>query len=146
MEGKIHVQSPCLICFCLCLLEAQKFSFVAKMCARQCYEARGWDIPIQPNSWNKAPCGQFIKEISVWYLTVNKRYGRRKNRVHHKKSTQGKHFLIIMNSCVQPQRKVVLWLFFFYKYIISQCIWEKKRKKSSSRIWVAIQRNIYMGG
>ena len=39
MEWKIHVQSPCLICFCLCPLEAQKFSFVAKICARQCYEA-----------------------------------------------------------------------------------------------------------
>jgi hypothetical protein len=69
MKGNIHVQSPCLICFCLCPIEAQKFSFVAKICARQCYEAgslymyfllrdsisqysrainktRGWDIPI----------------------------------------------------------------------------------------------------
>jgi hypothetical protein len=110
MEGKIHVQSPCLICFCLCPLEAHKFSFVAKICARQCYEAgslymyfllrdsisqysrainktRGWDIPIKPISWNKVPRGQFIKEISVWYLNVNKRYGRLKNWSRHKKST-----------------------------------------------------------
>ena len=120
----------------LCPLEARKFSFVAKICARQCYEAgslylyfllrdsisqysrainktRGWDIPIKPNSWNKVPCGQFIKEISVWYLNVNKRYGRLKNRSRHKKSTQGKNFLIILNSRVEPQRKVVLrWVFF----------------------------------
>jgi hypothetical protein len=33
------------------------------------------------------PCGQFIKEISVWYLNVNKRYGLLKNRSRHKKST-----------------------------------------------------------
>jgi hypothetical protein len=39
------------------------------------------------------PCGQFIKEISVLYLNVNKRYGRLKNRARHKKSTQGKNFL-----------------------------------------------------
>ena len=96
--------------------------------SRAINKTRGWDIPIKPISWNKVPCGQFIKEISVWYLNVNKRYGRLKNRSRHKKSTQGKNFLIILNSRVQPQRKVVLRWFFFYKYIISQCIWEKKRK------------------
>ncbi len=151
MEWKIHVQSPCLIFFCLCPFEARKFSFVAKICARQCYEAgsqymyfllrdsishfsrainktRGWDIPTKPNSWNKVPCGQFIKKNSVWYPNVNKRYSRLKNRARHKKSTQEKKFLIILNSRVEPQRKVVLRWLFFYKYIISQCIWEKKIK------------------
>ena len=121
MEWKIHVQSPCLICFSLCPIEAQKFSFVAKICARQCYEAgslymyfllrdsisqysrainktRGWDIPIKPNSWNKVPCGQFIKKISVWYFKIKKRYSRVKNRVRHKKSTQGKKFRIILKN------------------------------------------------
>jgi hypothetical protein len=126
---------------CTCIFYSVIFYSVISQYSRTINKTRGWDIPIKLNSWNKVPCGQFIKEISVWYLNVNKRYGRLKNRSRHQKSTQGKQFLIILNSRIQPQRKVVLRWFFFQIHYKSMYL---RKKKSSSRSWVAIQRNIYM--
>jgi hypothetical protein len=55
---------------------------------------------------NKVPDGQFVKNSPSRYLNRDKIYGSRKNPFRQKKST-GEKILTLMESHVQPQRRLV---------------------------------------
>ncbi|KAK4027839.1 hypothetical protein OUZ56_016980 [Daphnia magna] len=66
--------------------------------------------------------GNFVKKSPAPYLNRNKRYGRRKNPSRHKRSTQKKNFLILLESGVQPQRRLD---YYSIRDIIRENGWDK---------------------